>query len=344
MGELGSFLSVGYGGVGQAVPERVTDLGLEHSRFLIRSTHIDVRMPDGSVDTHDETGAFWEDEQVMAGVEAAFVAIPSDQADRELEIIERLAERGVKVVTAAKGAVAGHFEELEPNFGNLGISATVGGGTRMLPWLSDRLDPRFTQLHAVVNGTLNYIMHGIGQGETSGQMIDQAGTLKFAEPGATSKLDVLNGEAVGDIPKKTAILWNVALRPVFAPDTIISPEDIKQPALTEDDLDNLIGEADSRRYILSIMRDGKEKLESDVIAGFRTEIAEGWVIKGGFRRIGDNPLFRRNLDLPGPWNGIVMSAGANESDGVYAIAGPGAGPGPTAAAMAQDARQLLRAA
>ena len=343
---MGEFLPVGYGGVGQAVPERAAEtLGLEPSRFAIRSEYIEVVRGEGVGEAYNESARFWEDETVMAGVEAAFIAIPSDQADEELEIIERLHERGITVVTAAKGALAGHFERLEPKLGGIGVSATVGGGTRMLPWLAERLNPRVTQVHAVVNGTLNYIMHGIDQGETSGQMLEQARVLRYAEPGATSKLDILNGEAVGDVPKKTSILWNVALRPVFAPDRVITPAEIEAAghlALNEDDLNKLIKEASDRRYIVSIMRDSKEKLEDDIVAGFRLPLDEGWVIKGGFRRIGDNPLFKRNLSLPGAWNGIVISAGSNESDGVYPLAGPGAGPGPTAASMVQDAYHLLR--
>jgi len=215
----------------------------------------------------------------------------------------------------------------------------------MLPHMLDRLNPRVTQIHVVPNGTVNYIVHGIDGGETPGQMIDQAVTLGYAEPGTTDHLDVLNGEVVGDIPNKAAILYNAGIRRALGLERIITPDDIDASPLTLDSFDQLIAEAGDRRFILSFLRGvHAEKEEQDVIAGFRTgEFDEGWVITGGFRKIGSNPLFKRHLRVPGAWNAILTAEGPDESDGVFPLAGPGAGPGPTAAAMVQDARHLIRA-
>lgn len=344
---MAEFLSVGYGNVGQAVPERCEDLGLDHSPFVIKSDGTYLRQIDGSVpeEPYSKDPAFWEDGEVTDNLKLAFVTLPSDRDERELEVIERLQEQGITVVTAAKGAMANHFERLEPGIDDTGISATAGGGVRMLPHILDRLNPRVTQVHVVPNGTVNYFVDGVDKGETPGQMIDQAVTLGYAEPGATDHLDVLNGEVVGDIPKKATILYNAGIRRALGLERIITPEDIEASPLTLDAFDQLVAEAGDRRYILSFLRGvHAEKEEKDVIAGFKTgEFDEGWIITGGFRKVGSNPLFKRHLRVPGAWNAILTAEGPDESDGVIPLSGPGAGPGPTAAAMVQDARHLLRA-
>ena len=331
--------------VGGAVPERCGDLGLEHSDFIVKhdgTYSLRSLQKDPLAKPYSERPDFWNDNAIMDGVKLAFIAIPSDQDQRELEIIEALDDRGIHVVTAAKGALSMHFERLQERVDRIGKSATVGGDSRPLPFLADRMNPRVRQIHGVFNGTMNFYLHGIDQGDTSGQILSQALLFKLAEPGATSHLDVINGEVTGDIPKKASILWNVAIRPVVAPKEIIVPSDIKQPALTQEDLNELIANASSRRYIVSILREEDVIPEKDIIAGFRKDFKAGWVIIGGFRRISDNPLFKRHLNLPGAWNGIVMTSGPNESDSIASAAAPGAGPGPTASSMVQDARHLLR--
>lgn len=341
MPKQGLFLSVGYGNVGQAVPQRCGDLGLKHSPFVIKSGGTYSRGNDGSLTLHDNNPAFWKNPSITNGVRVAFLATPSSgDGTRALEIINGLLEQGIPVVTAEKAALANHYPALESRVCEMGISASVGGGTRMLSWLSDRLDPRTRQVHAIVNGTLNFIMDGIDGGRTAGQTIDEAVALGYAEPGASNHLDVLNGELVGDIPKKTSILWNTVLRGALAGHTVLSHTDLKQPALNQDRLNQLIAEASARRYIISIIKADEEIPEKDIIAGFRKKIDGNLLIIGGFRRVTDNPLFKA-LVLPGPSNGVVITAGPNESDGVYQLEGPGAGPGPTAAAMVQDARRLL---
>ncbi|HEX5797401.1 MAG TPA: hypothetical protein VFX86_03340 [Candidatus Saccharimonadales bacterium] len=337
----GQFLSVGYGNVGQAVPERAAELGLEQSPLVVRSDAI-YALEDGS--RFDKGEEFWADPEVIKGVDAAFIAMPSfDDGERARDIIKGLVNNGIAVVTAEKGALANHYAELEPMMENIGISATVGGGTQMMPSLALKLNSRTRQVHAIVNGTLNFVVDGIANGRTAGQTIDEAVKLGYAEPGASNHLEVMNGELVGDIPKKASILWNTVFRPVFAPDQVLSHTDLEQPELNQENLSRLIAEAGSRRYILSIVREDDELPEEDTIVGFREEVDDGWVIMGGFRRITDNPLFQP-LKIAGPGNGAVIANGPDESDGTYVVgSGPGAGPGPTAAAMVQDARQILRA-
>ncbi|HEX5456002.1 MAG TPA: hypothetical protein VFW77_01410 [Candidatus Saccharimonadales bacterium] len=333
----GQFLSVGYGNVGQAVPERAVELGLEQSPHIVRSSHV-YGAQDGEPTRSSEE--FWTDPEITDGVDVAFLAIPSfDDGNTARDIIKGLVERGIPVVTAEKGALANHYAELDPIMDRIGISATVGGGTQMTPALTRQLSTRTRQVHGVVNGTVNFVADGIANGRTAGQVIDEAVSLGYAEPGASNHLEVMNGELVGDIPKKASILWNTVFRPIFAPDQVLSHTDLKQPELDQDGFNRLIAEAGSRRYILSIVREGDELPEEDTIVGFRQPVDDDWVIMGGFRRITDNPLFQP-LKIAGPGNGAVIANGPNESDGTYVVAsGPGAGPGPTSAAMVLDAEQ-----
>jgi homoserine dehydrogenase len=339
----GKFLSVGYGNVGRAVPERCMPLGLQPSEYIIRSGGI-YKVKNGSQELVSKESEFWNDEKVLDGVRIVFLSIPSyEDGRRAYRIISGLLGKGIPVVTSEKGALANFYEELAPNIKNIGISATVGGGTGMMSYLCERVNLRTNQIHTVLNGTLNFIMHGISEGGTAGQVIEQAVTLGFAEPGAKNHLDVLNGEIIGDVPKKTSILWNTVIRPDLAQNSFLQASELlskKNMKMGQDELNRLISEAGSRRYIVSIIKSPEEIPEDDILAGFRKDLPGGWVIIGGFRKIGDNPLFKP-LRLPGPGNGAVIAAGPNESDGVYHTSGPGAGPGPTAAAMVQDARRIL---
>lgn len=340
------FLMVGYGNVGQAIPERCQELGLVQSEYIIKSDGI-YRKNKDSLERINKQADFWQNDSVLKDVAVVFLSIPSfADGERAYQIIKQLQAKNIPVVTSEKGALANFYPELSSSMSQLGLSATVGGGTRLLKYLNERVNQRTNQIHAVLNGTLNFIMHGISEGGTAGQVIDQAVTLGFAEPGATNHLEVINGEVIGDIPKKTAILWNVVMRPLLNPKEFLQVDDLFRDGSTpqpvnQKSLNELISQASSRRFIVSIIKSSEEIPENDIIAGWRKPITKDWTIIGGFRRIDDNPLFR-SLKIPGPGNGVVLAGGANESDGVYTLTGPGAGPGPTAASMVQDAVNILR--
>lgn len=345
---MSKFLSIGYGNVGRAVPERAkAELGLDHSELVVRSDGIHQLNPDGTTDLVDDNPNFWEVPAVLKGVSIVFNTLPSDQGDRSLEILKRLAALDIPVVTAEKGALSKHYEQIE-SYGllqYLGWDATVGGRTGMINWIASQVNSRTSQIHLVVNGTLNYILDGISNQRTPGQVIDEAVLLGYAEPGAIDHLDVLNGELVGDIPKKASILVNSALRnTVFLGGGYLLPADLKQTPLTGDAWHRLIREAKDRRYILSFIKKDKEIHEDDIIAPLRKEVKTDsgpTLLLGGFRKIHDNPLLSY-LDLSGTRNGAVITGGDNESDGILVLNGEGAGPGPTATAMVNDARKFIR--
>src|SRR4051812_43950755 len=106
--EAGAYLSIGYrnsqdiANVGGSVPERCEDLGLEHSPYVIKKGGTYLRNQDGLLEPYSDKPDFWNDNEILDGVRVAFVAIPSDQDQRELDIIEALDDRGISIVTAAK--------------------------------------------------------------------------------------------------------------------------------------------------------------------------------------------------------------------------------------------------
>jgi homoserine dehydrogenase len=326
-------LPIGMGNVGSAAVVKAVeelDMKVEH---IVKSTGVYDYQSGQLLGDIDHYKKEWKKQKP----DIVFMTIPSYEDGKvAFDFMDFFTGIGVPVVTAEKGALANYFEELSNKSDLIGRSATVGGGTRMIGVLKDRVSPTITQIHLVVNGTLNFIMDGVSNGRTLGQVVDEAIKLGYAEPGASNPLDVINGEAVGDIPKKTSILWNSS----GISDEPLDWKTVKQPALSQGDLQDLLSDAKVRRFIVSLYRtSGSEHISDNIIASFKQQV-DGWTIVGGFQNVNHNPLFD-HLIMPGPANGMVVAAGNNEEDGVYQLTGPGAGPHPTAASMILDARHLL---
>lgn len=272
---------------------------------------------------------------------AIFLATPSEPGGEVARdyIVAGLAA-GAKVITCEKGAIGEHFdifrEDIENN--RIGYSATVGGGTRLLPVLRDRLRGRKdVTAHVVLNGTLSFLFHSMHHdGDSLGAAVRKAIKLGFAEPGAESDLDVVNGE-MRDTVLKTSILYNLCMRS----SKTLKPSDISLHTLGEQELMRLIHEVAVRRYIVSFLPPGtKNGVSEDVIGGFCVGI-DGWRIRGGFHRTDSDPLFNGRLPT-GANNCVITSEGVNGEDGIYMLCnGPGAGPEPTTSAMIADAERLL---
>ncbi len=327
-------LLIGYGNIGKAVEERLGQIDAQLSG-IIRSDGL-LLNPKTLEPTSQDKNA-WKDQKP----DIVFVSMPSTETGKEaFAYIDHFASKGVPVVTAEKGAMANKFHELKPYLDTtLGVSATVGGGTRMMQVLKERINRQVNQVHLVLNGTLNFILDGVSRGQSFGQVVEQAQSLGYAEPGAASHLDVINGETIGDVPKKISILWNYTESPNDPNAQYVNWKDFKQPAITKDILSQLIAEANIRRYIVSWYREPMIIPKNDILSGFEYKIGD-WRIVGGFQRVDRNPLFAE-LSKAGPSNGMVIATGKDERDGVYVLSGPGAGPGPTSASMIQDASKLL---
>ncbi len=275
------------------------------------------------------------DSQVKS-LDAVFLAIPTlDTGETALHYMQSTLRAEVPVITCEKGALSNYYSELEEAVRShrIGYSATVGGGSRLLGYVRERMGPQVQEIHAVVNGTLNYIFEGLSKGRSLGEVVEETKKLGYAEPGAKHPLEVINKEATGDVPMKASILFNVCnLTPkrMRAMDVEVQNIELSQ-------LKRLVKEAANRRYIVSIMRESNG--EENVIWGFKHKI-EDWYISGGFKHIEDNPLFRELLPS-GVNNAILTSEGDFGKDGSYVLMGPGAGASPTALSMVIDAERIL---
>ncbi|MDP3990563.1 MAG: hypothetical protein Q8Q01_05155 [archaeon] len=266
-------------------------------------------------------------------VDVMFLAIPTlDDGQIAQEYIKDSISAGIPIVTCEKGALGNYFNEVfNPEM--LGYSAAVGGGTRLLRYARTQCGGQVEEIHAVVNGTLNYIFEGLSNGRSLGEVVDETIGLGYAEPGTENPLDVLNKEAVGDVPMKAAILYNVC----GLTENKIRAKDVERKELSDKDLSSLVREAKKRRYIVSFTRDGRVE---DVIGGFKCQIGE-WRISAGFKNIDENPLYH-SLMPEGVNNALLISEGRYGKDGHYKVSGPGAGAAPTASAMIKDAVDLLK--
>ena len=312
---------IGAGLIGSALYKKLQSIGW-NVRFILRKSGlyetIEKKLEGNYLDYAQE-------------LDAAFLAIPTaDDGLIAAGYIKSFVDRGIPVITCEKGALSNHFASLESCLERIGFSACVGGGTRLLSCLKERSSMQIQETHAVVNGTLNYIFDEVSHGRNMPDAVKRAQELGYAEPGAEEPLDVINQEASGDIPMKTAILFNVGG---------FGGSHIHSAALLAGKLDDaamkeLLKNVSDRRYIVSFTREDKKE---DVIGGFK-HYAGDWVISAGFKNINDNPLYR--LMLPsGVNNSLLINEGKNET---YVLSGPGAGAGPTTSSMLIDAFRLVQ--
>jgi len=323
---------IGYGNIGKELGRRITEAEWD-LKYLIEYDGVFKENIDNKIDELQNYPKYKDD------IDLAFLAIPA-LGDGKIahDFIQTFTTNGTPIVTCEKGALSKYYTSLEQHLNKIGYSATVGGGSRMLPYAQERMNPQVMEIHAIVNGTLNFIFNGVGNGREVSEVVQEAQKLGYSEPGADNVLDVINGEATGDVPKKTAILCNIlGLTKKETQPVIQTITDVHNP-LTEKELKKLMAEARDRRYIISLT---KQQLEEDIINGFATTLASGWHVNGGFKKISENPHYSR-LVLPGVNNALMMIEGKDGKYGTSLISGPGAGAGPTANSMMIDAYKLLQ--
>lgn len=311
---------IGAGLIGSALYKKLQSRGW-NIRFVLRKSglyeNLDKKLEGNYLDYAQE-------------LDAAFLAIPTaDDGSIASGYIKSFLEKGIPVITCEKGALSNHFASLESCLEKIGFSASVGGGTRLLSYLRERDSAQIQEIHAIVNGTLNYIFDEVSHGKNMPDAVKSAQEWGYAEPGAEHPLDVINQEASGDVPMKTAILFNVG---GFG-DCHITASALHAGKLDDAEMKELLKNAQDRRYIVSFTREDRNE---DVIGGFR-HYAGKWVISAGFKNINENSLYKAMLP-GGVNNSILISEGKNET---YILSGPGAGAGPTTSSMVIDAFRLV---
>jgi homoserine dehydrogenase len=257
-----------------------------------------------------------------------------DDGTAAFNYMKAILEKDIPVITSEKGALGNYFPELKKWLDKIGCNASVGGGSKILDYTETRMDPEVEEVHAIVNGTLNYGFDGMAHGRTLYQVFEEAKTLGYAEPGSASPLEIINKEACGDIPMKVAILFNKCFTKYSG--RFIRAREISPLPISEDDLDQLIREVGRRRYIISIT---KRECKEDVVCGFKHKVGD-WIVSGGFKNKNENPLFLR-LVPSGVNNAILISKGKGGKDGTPYLSGEGAGVDPTTSVIMEDLIKLI---
>ncbi|MDZ7705929.1 MAG: homoserine dehydrogenase [Trueperaceae bacterium] len=130
--------------------------------------------------------------------------------ERATEAIVRSLEAGKKVVTANKAVLAERWGGLEPYLaaGQLYFEAAVMAGTPVIGPLTGALrGSRPLELHAILNGTCNYILSQLEQGTSYDDALAEAQQLGYAEADPT--LDVEGFDAA----HKLTVLARLAFDP-----------------------------------------------------------------------------------------------------------------------------------
>jgi len=274
----------------------------------------------------------------FAGVDIVFLAISTkDDGKVEYELLKEVIDSGIPVVTCAKGGLGNYWPELEFNLPVIGHDASVGGGTMMLSNTKARLDSFVYGMLVILNGTINFFMDGIDRGDSPDQVVEEAARNRYIEPLKKGEklnvLNVLNGEVVGDIPMKTAVFCNHVLG------IRLRAKELSVTSLDFPRVKFLASHADKYRYFVSFEKKGLNSFgygDDPEIGNFSHE-ANGWVIKGGFRKLIPQLGI---LKIPGVTNIVVADEGPY---GYNVIArGRGAGPGPTVTTMIRNAYEKLK--
>lgn len=126
-------------------------------------------------------------------------------------LVGQALEKKLPVITANKALLAEHWQALRPHAqaGRLYYEASVMAGTPVVSALSSIWGSRTLELHAILNGTTNYILSRLEAGTPYPQALAEAQAKGYAEADPT--LDVEGFDAA----HKLAVLARLTVDPEF---------------------------------------------------------------------------------------------------------------------------------
>lgn len=225
-------------------------------------------------------------------------------------IVTRLLGRGTPVVTANKALVAAHLEHLESIAADHGAAfryeATALSAVPFLGTLAARpLVASVDRLQAIVNGTTNFVLTALADGDTFERAVARAQELGYAEPDPSRDLD--GRDAADKLVLLTTLFgWGRLSREA------LDVSGIRQ--VSRDDLAAARSIGGTLKAIVSAERDAH---------GVRAFVGPAFL-----------PATEPLASLSGALNGIRLD-GRHVSNLFFS--GPGAGPDVTAATLLDDA-------
>tara|TARA_Y100000588_G_scaffold344011_1_gene389892 strand:+ start:257 stop:1567 length:1311 start_codon:yes stop_codon:yes gene_type:complete len=212
-------------GVANVLLEKATQLEvtigrrLKLNKVLIRdqSKPRNVRLPEGTLTT--------DPNDIVGNPDIDVVVELLGGIDPARSLMETALHQGKHLVTANKEVMAYHGAQLlglaADKRRDLFFEASVGGGIPLIgPFRQNLAANEITEIHAIINGTTNYILSKMSQTKTDLRTaLGNAQELGFAEPDPTNDID---GH---DAAYKIAILATLAFG------TPVLPEDVEREGI-----------------------------------------------------------------------------------------------------------------
>ncbi|QYK48423.1 MAG: homoserine dehydrogenase [Phycisphaeraceae bacterium] len=224
--------------------------------------------------------------------------------------IERALRAGKDVVTANKAVIATHGDELRAIAASTGTtlrySAAVGGATPALEALAHAAElGEILEITGVLNGTTNFVLGRVGEGESFSDAVRRAQAAGFAEQDPSRDLD---GRDAGD---KLCVLAQEAW------DITLDPSTIEREPLSQETIDQSIKRLDAGHVIRHVATVAKAR-DGTIRATVRIRHVDA-----------TEPLGRVQRE----WNAVTVRIATGEA---YTVYGRGAGRWPTAESVLAD--------
>jgi homoserine dehydrogenase len=184
---------LGFGTVGQAVARILLERPDLPSRLQL--THVFNRgIGRKRVAWTPETLAWTDQFEDVLGAAPDVIVEAVGGADTPRDWVREALSRGISVVTANKLLMAAHAPELlglaAANGARLRFEAAVAGGVPIIDAIRSGLaGDHFTRVVGILNGTCNFILNRMTEGETMAAALADAQRLGYAEADPSSDLD-----------------------------------------------------------------------------------------------------------------------------------------------------------
>ncbi len=182
------------------------------------------------------TGKVYDKPDEVFNAKPAVIIDALSDGDAGRVLTEKALGEGVSIISANKQAIAGSLAELHAlaraNNAQLLYGASVGGGAPMIETLRQAtVAAPVKEITAILNGTVNFILHAMNENATFDQAVHDAQVAGFAEADpsadlsgldAKAKISILSFEAFGVEPTEDQIAvegLDAALADKFANDT-----------------------------------------------------------------------------------------------------------------------------